>query len=131
MAKMCIKLLAERTVSKLFSFQEVLDCFKYELYNFAFQTERPQEKKEKSKGNFTHLLPVNRIKFLYLPEKAPMCCVIPPNSVLTTDVFRRESKRVVFPWSTCPMIVTTGGRFTRTEGSGGGLLSGYKHINII
>jgi hypothetical protein len=30
-----------------------------------------------------HLLPVNIIQFLFLPEKAPMCCVIHPNSVLT------------------------------------------------
>jgi hypothetical protein len=47
--------------------------------------------------NFIHLLKLNRIHFMYLPENAPMCCVIPPNSVLTTDVFRKESKRVVFP----------------------------------
>ena len=39
-----------------------------------------------------------------------MCCVIPPASVSTTDVSRIASSSVVLPWSTCPMIVTTGGR---------------------
>ena len=41
---------------------------------------------------------------------APMCCVIPPASVSTTDASRIASRSVVFPWSTWPMIVTTGGR---------------------
>ena len=41
---------------------------------------------------------------------APMCCVIPPASVSTTDVSRIASRSVVLPWSTWPMIVTTGGR---------------------
>src|SRR3954468_22428083 len=41
---------------------------------------------------------------------APMCWVIPPASVSTTEVFRIASSSVVLPWSTCPMIVTTGGR---------------------
>ena len=41
---------------------------------------------------------------------APMCCVIPPASVVTTDVLRIASSSVVLPWSTWPMIVTTGGR---------------------
>ena len=39
-----------------------------------------------------------------------MCCVIPPASVSTTDVSRIASSSVVLPWSTWPMIVTTGGR---------------------
>uniref|UniRef100_A0A6M2CXY5 Putative secreted protein ovary overexpressed n=1 Tax=Rhipicephalus microplus TaxID=6941 RepID=A0A6M2CXY5_RHIMP len=55
--------------------------------------------------------------------KAPMCCVMPPNSWSTTLVLRSESKSVVFPWSTCPMIVMTGARGTSTLGSGGGLLT--------
>ena len=41
---------------------------------------------------------------------APMCCVIPPASVSTTAVSRIASSSVVLPWSTWPMIVTTGGR---------------------
>ncbi len=39
-----------------------------------------------------------------------MCCVMPPNSCETTSVRRIESSSNVFPWSTCPMIVTTGAR---------------------
>ena len=39
-----------------------------------------------------------------------MCCVIPPASEATTDVSRIASSSVVLPWSTWPMIVTTGGR---------------------
>ena len=46
---------------------------------------------------------------------APMCCVIPPASVSTTDASRIASSSVVFPWSTCPMIVTTGGRGARSS----------------
>ena len=41
---------------------------------------------------------------------APMCCVMPPNSCSVTRVFRMVSRSDVFPWSTCPMTVTTGGR---------------------
>src|SRR2546427_664024 len=44
--------------------------------------------------------------------EAPICCVIPPNSRAATSVCRIASSRDVFPWSTCPMIVTTGGRGT-------------------
>lgn len=44
--------------------------------------------------------------------KAPMLWVMPPASPAATDVFRRASRSVVLPWSTCPMIVTTGGRGT-------------------
>ncbi len=43
-----------------------------------------------------------------------MCCVIPPASVETTEVLRIASSNVVLPWSTWPMIVTTGGRATRS-----------------
>ena len=46
-----------------------------------------------------------------------MCCVIPPASVSTTDASRIASRSVVFPWSTWPMIVTTGGRSTRSSGA--------------
>ena len=44
-----------------------------------------------------------------------MCWVIPPASVSTTDVSRIASSSVVLPWSTWPMIVTTGGRATRSS----------------
>ena len=44
-----------------------------------------------------------------------MCCVIPPASVATTDVSRIASSSVVLPWSTWPMIVTTGGRGARSS----------------
>jgi len=40
---------------------------------------------------------------------APMCCVIPPNSPATTSALRIASSSLVFPWSTWPMTVTTGG----------------------
>ena len=39
-----------------------------------------------------------------------MCCVIPPASPATTSVSRIASSSEVLPWSTWPMIVTTGGR---------------------
>ena len=39
-----------------------------------------------------------------------MCWVIPPASVSTTAASRIASSSVVLPWSTWPMIVTTGGR---------------------
>ena len=37
-----------------------------------------------------------------------MCCVMPPASVETTEVSRIASSSEVLPWSTWPMIVTTG-----------------------
>ena len=43
-----------------------------------------------------------------------MCCVMPPASVSTTAVERIASSSVVLPWSTWPMIVTTGGRAVRS-----------------
>ena len=46
-----------------------------------------------------------------------MCCVIPPASEAATAVCLRLSSRVVFPWSTCPITATTGGRGTREAGS--------------
>lgn len=51
-----------------------------------------------------------------------MCCVIPPASPFATELDRRVSRRVVFPWSTCPMIVTTGGRSGSELGSRWGAL---------
>jgi hypothetical protein len=48
-----------------------------------------------------------------------MCCVMPPDSPATTFVFRMESRSRVFPWSTCPMTVTTGGRGLSVAGSSG------------
>ena len=39
-----------------------------------------------------------------------MCWVMPPASLSTTAVSRMASSSVVLPWSTWPMIVTTGGR---------------------
>ena len=39
-----------------------------------------------------------------------MCWVMPPASVETTEDSRIASSSVVLPWSTWPMIVTTGGR---------------------
>ena len=49
---------------------------------------------------------------LIVATYAPMCCVIPPASRSITFVLRIASRREVFPWSTCPMTHTTGGRFT-------------------
>ncbi len=42
-----------------------------------------------------------------------MCWVIPPASPAATSVSRIASSSEVLPWSTWPMIVTTGGRSTR------------------
>ena len=39
-----------------------------------------------------------------------MCCVMPPASPAATSVSRIASSSEVLPWSTWPMIVTTGGR---------------------
>ncbi len=46
-----------------------------------------------------------------------MCWVMPPASVSTTADSRMASRSVVLPWSTWPMIVTTGGRATRSSGA--------------
>ena len=40
---------------------------------------------------------------------------MPPDSVETTLEWRIVSNRVVLPWSTCPIIVTTGGLFTKSS----------------
>lgn len=60
-----------------------------------------------------------------------MCCVMPPASEAATWLFRRLSSRVVFPWSTCPMMVTTGGRGTRLPGSAGGLAAVREAIRMV
>ena len=39
-----------------------------------------------------------------------MCCVMPPASPSATLVARIASSSDVLPWSTCPIIVTTGAR---------------------
>ncbi len=44
---------------------------------------------------------------------APMCCVIPPASPAATSVSRMASSRLVLPWSTWPITVTTGARGCR------------------
>src|SRR3954463_2994593 len=44
-----------------------------------------------------------------------MCWVTPPASPAATSVSRTASSREVLPWSTWPMIVTTGGRSTRSS----------------
>src|SRR5215213_11505445 len=41
---------------------------------------------------------------------APMCCVMPPASPAATFAARMPSSKLVLPWSTCPMTVTTGAR---------------------
>src|SRR4051794_34449246 len=46
-----------------------------------------------------------------------MCWVMPPASPATTSVSRIASSSDVLPWSTWPMIVTTGGRSTRAASS--------------
>lgn len=40
--------------------------------------------------------------------KAPIACVIPPASLSATFEFRKWSNKVVFPWSTCPIIEIVG-----------------------
>src|SRR5690349_3592816 len=44
-----------------------------------------------------------------------MCWVMPPASPAATSVWRMASSSDVLPWSTWPMIVTTGGRSTRSS----------------
>ena len=68
-----------------------------------------------------------RMNLDHMPEKAPMCWVIPPNSFWTTEVFRKASNNVVFPWSTCPMTVTIGCRRTMWAVSAGGLKKNENH----
>ena len=41
---------------------------------------------------------------------APMCCVIAPASLETTEDPRILSRREVLPWSTCPSTQTMGVR---------------------
>ena len=49
---------------------------------------------------------------LHVTVYAPMCCVMPPASPSVTLLLRIASSSEVLPWSTWPMIVTTGGRST-------------------
>ena len=63
--------------------------------------------------------------WFFLPEKAPICCVIPPASPAATDVLLKVSSRVVLPWSTWPIIVTTGG-LGKTE-----WLQGFKKAKMM
>ena len=58
---------------------------------------------------------------------APICWVIPPASPLVTRELRKVSSKVVLPWSTCPMIVTTGGRATKFSSL---ISSGSKNLSI-
>ncbi len=44
-----------------------------------------------------------------------MCCVMPPASPAATSVSRMASSSDVLPWSTWPMIVTTGARGSRSS----------------
>ena len=53
---------------------------------------------------------------LSLTLYAPICCVIPPASVVVTLVSRIASRSDVLPWSTCPITTTTGGRSTKSSG---------------
>ena len=46
-----------------------------------------------------------------------MCWVIPPASPSATRVERIRSNKDVFPWSTCPMMVTIGERFSKSDSS--------------
>ncbi len=46
-----------------------------------------------------------------------MCWVMPPASPAATSVSRIASSSEVLPWSTWPMIVTTGGRSTMSASS--------------
>ncbi len=45
-----------------------------------------------------------------------MCWVIPPASPSATCALRIASSRLVLPWSTWPMMVTTGGRDWKSSG---------------
>ncbi len=49
-------------------------------------------------------------------EYAPMCWVMPPASPSATCALRMASSNDVLPWSTWPMMVTTGGRATSSSG---------------
>ena len=66
-----------------------------------------------------------------------MCCVMPPASPATTSVSRIASSSEVLPWSTWPMIVTTGGRSTRSSsassktGVGLDLVGGVDDLDLL
>src|SRR5215207_4760920 len=52
-----------------------------------------------------------------------MCWVMPPASPDWTFALRIRSRRLVLPWSTCPITVTTGGFSTRSSGLSSGATS--------
>src|SRR5215203_1945511 len=52
-----------------------------------------------------------------------MCWVMPPASPDWTFALRIRSRRLVLPWSTCPITVTTGGFSTRSSGLSSGTTS--------
>ncbi len=58
---------------------------------------------------------------LVLTWYAPMCWVMPPASPPVTLVLRMASSKEVLPWSTWPMMVTTGGRGLRLSGASASL----------
>ena len=58
-----------------------------------------------------------RLPSLVVISDAPMCWVMPPRSPDATVVERIASRRLVLPWSTCPMTVTIGARGTRFTSS--------------
>ena len=58
-----------------------------------------------------------------------MCWVMPPASPAATSVRRMASKRVVLPWSTCPMTVITGGRSTSEAGSSSNTRLGLTRVS--
>ncbi len=49
------------------------------------------------------------------PEKAPMCCVMPPASPAAIELFRKESSSVVLPWSAMVMSTRQAGRHSVTD----------------
>mmetsp|Transcript_7373 Transcript_7373/g.18293 ORF Transcript_7373/g.18293 Transcript_7373/m.18293 type:complete len:278 (-) Transcript_7373:87-920(-) len=61
------------------------------------------------------------MKVMVLPScsawYAEIAWVIPPASPAVTRVLRTASSRDVLPWSTCPIMVTTGARGWRVSGS--------------
>ena len=62
---------------------------------------------------------------------APICCVIPPASPVTTWLERIVSKSVVFPWSTCPIIVTIAGRLDKSSALSSTSNSSKRVISVI
>ena len=59
-----------------------------------------------------------------------MCWVMPPASPLTTLVWRIASSSEVLPWSTWPMMVTTGGRGTQGRRIVGGIEQAFLDVGF-